>query len=116
MKLTTARQHIASCKDRMNALYQGVVFDEWVVLAMRGGLAKVLHYEGPREENFERTLLRDATHLCDAMEGRNYSSGDFEFVHNADGAHFDAAVKLGEGVFEVGGGFFAGHGGGSREA
>lgn len=99
MKLDTARQHITTCRDRMNALYNGIVFDEWVVVAMRGGLTKVLHYEGPRAESFERSMLRDAAHLCDAMEGRNYSAGDFEFVHHADGSHFDASVKLGEGIF-----------------
>ena len=99
MKIDLARQHLRACRERMNSLYRKPVFDEWAVSAMKDGRASVLDYEGPRAESFARTLLDDAALLCEAMEGRQYSAGDFEFVQDAKGSSFDATVKLGEAVY-----------------
>lgn len=99
MQLETARQHIRNCRDRMSSLFQKPVFDEWAVIAIKGGRAAILDYDGPRKDSFAQELLSDAALLCDAMEGKQYGPGDFEFVQTAAGSSFDAAVKLGEGTF-----------------
>ena len=99
MKLDAARTHLRTCRERMNTLYRKPVFDEWAIIAMRGNRAEVLDYEGPRAERFKKSLLDDAALLCEAMEGRQYATGDFEFVQNGDGSSFDAAIKLGEAIY-----------------
>src|SRR3982751_4948161 len=95
MKLETAVQHLHTCREKMDTLYQKPVFDEWVIVALGKSRAEVLAYEGPRPESFQKKFHSDAGPLFAEMEGRRYAIGDFEFAPDARGSRFDASVKLG---------------------
>lgn len=96
MNLETARNHIRTCRERMDALYQKSVFDEWVVLSLTTAGAKILWYEGPRPGTFEKDLHRDSAALVSEMADKKYEIGDFEFAQEAEGSSFDAGIRLGE--------------------
>lgn len=101
MDLATARQHIQGSLDRMNALYGKPIFDEWAVLSLAAKHGGVLAYTGPRMENFRQNVLTDAAPLRVLTEGRPFAEGDFEFVPEAGGTHYDALLKLGAASFLV---------------
>jgi len=95
MNLEIASQHIKACRDRMDALYQKPVFDEWVVLSLVQGKAEILAYMGPRADKFKNDLHRDSAPLMSQMQGNYYGVGDFEFVDNAGSSRYDACIRLG---------------------
>ena len=96
MNLETARETVRNCHQRMDALYQKPVFDEWVIISMEGGDVKVLSYDGPRSASYSAELHADSGPLMREMEDKHYAVGDFEFVQDAAGSHFDACIRLGE--------------------
>ena len=95
MNLSTACRHLNTCRERMDVLYQKPVFDEWVVLLLKEGAAKVVFYSGTRPEAFLEELHADSALLYAAMDGRHYEIGDFEFVQEAKGPRFDACIRAG---------------------
>lgn len=99
MNIETAVTHLNSCRERMDALYQKPVFDEWVLVLLVQGKGTVLAYIGPRAESFTQKLHADSAPLYAAMEGRHYGVGDFEFVQEAKGSRFDACIKAGENIY-----------------
>jgi len=96
MNLPTVSQHLRLCRERMDALYQKPVFDEWVVVNFSAGKTDILIYVGPRAESFAKQFHHDSGPLFAEMQGRHYGVGDFEFVAAARGSRFDACVRLGE--------------------
>ena len=102
MNVETAVTHMNSCRERMDALYHKPVFDEWVLISLVEGKAAVLAYAGPRIETFKERLHADSALLYQAMQGRKYSVGDFEFVQEARGSRFDSCIKAGEAVYLIG--------------
>jgi hypothetical protein len=96
MNLETAKKNIELCRGRMDALYQKPVFDEWVVVNFAQGKTDILAYIGPRAESFAKQFHRDSGPLFAEMQGKQYGVGDFEFVPQARGSHFDACMRLGE--------------------
>ena len=101
MDLATARPLIQDALARMNALYGQPVFDEWVVLSPGAKHGGVLAYFGPRVENFRASVAKDAEPLRALTEGRKLAPGDFEFVPDGAGPHYDALLKLGAATFLV---------------
>ena len=99
MTIETAVTHLKNCRERMDALYQKPVFDEWVLVSLVQGKAAVLAYTGPRAESFAQKLHADSAPMYTAMAGRKYSVGDFEFVEEARGSRFDACIKAGEAIY-----------------
>jgi hypothetical protein len=99
MNLETAITHLKTCRERMDALYQKPVFNEWVIVTFVNGQGAVLHYHGAREESFSQKLHADSALLYAAMVGRSYAVGDFEFVQEARGSRFDACIKAGETIY-----------------
>ena len=102
MNIETAVTHLNSCRERMDALYQKPVFDEWVLITLVEGKASVLSYAGPRAESFNQKLHADSALLYAAMDGKKYSVGDFEFVQEARGSRFDACIKAGQNIYLLG--------------
>ncbi len=96
MNLETAAAHLSQCRERMDTLYQKPVFDEWALVSLTSTAAKVLWYHGPRSEEFLQKLHADFAPLYEAMEGRHYGIGDFEFVQDAKGSRFDACIRSGK--------------------
>ena len=96
MNLDSARKLVAECRGKMDTAYQKPVFDEWVVISFASAPVQVLSYDGPRAENYKKTLHADSAPIAREMQDRSYSIGDFEFADEARGARFDACVRIGE--------------------
>jgi hypothetical protein len=101
MTLDEARTQIRSHLERMNALYGGVVFDEWAVIFVATNQVTLLHYEGGRREQFQKNFAVDAEPLRQAVRGQLHEFGDFEFAHASVGTSFDAGMVLGEGIYLI---------------
>lgn len=95
MKLADALIRIRQARDRMHALYQQPVFDEWAVIASSGGAPALASYEGPRGESFKREFLADIAPLTNELTGQQLPIGGFAFAADAKGTRFDACVRLG---------------------
>ena len=95
MNLTAARQLITRCADRMNALGGGVVFDEWAIVSLVEGGARLAGYHGPRVEQFRARFVADIRPLRAELEGRHLEVGDFAFAVAAEGTAYDACVRIG---------------------
>ncbi|HEY0947047.1 MAG TPA: hypothetical protein VGD81_17325 [Opitutaceae bacterium] len=95
MILAEASSFIRQCRDRMHALYNKPVFDEWIVVTLQPGAPVLSFYEGPRVEQFRQRFLDDVAPLRQELEGRHLSVGDFAFVLDATGTAYDACVRLG---------------------
>ena len=101
MQLEEAIRGIKSCTERMNALYGGVVFDEWAVVALNEGKPRLLNYSGPRPEGFRKNFAADAAELRKDAQGEAYAVGDFEFARHAEGTAFESFMVVGQGLFLI---------------
>ena len=95
MNLDTARTAVIQALGRMKSLYNQPVFDEWVLVKLARESGAVLAYDGPRADTYQARFKSDIAPLQAEMEARRMAVGDFEFIHGADGTHFDACVRLG---------------------
>lgn len=101
MDLVTAHRSIQATLERMQACYGQPVFDEWAILALRGGNGGVLVYRGPRPEDFRANLTRDTAPLRASTAGRVLAEGDLEFVPDAKDTPHDAFMKIGPASYLV---------------
>lgn len=101
MQLEEAIRGIKSCAERMNSLYGRVVFDEWAVVAIADGKARLVNYMGPRLEGFQKNFAADAAELRRDASGEEYAVGDFEFARHAVGTSFESFMVVGQGLFLI---------------
>jgi hypothetical protein len=95
MQTSTAVVLIRRSLEGMNALYEGMVFDEWAVVALPAKGTTLVAYHGPRAEEFRRTFLSDIAPLSTELSGSNLPVGGFAFATSAEGTNFDACVRVG---------------------
>jgi hypothetical protein len=93
--ISTVRAHV----QRMNELYQKSAFDEWAIVAILGAKGRILHYEGPRKEDFLENFARDVRSFSIELRDPQQNIGDFHFARHALGTHCDAILVVGDGVF-----------------
>ena len=86
---------------RMNEIYGCPVFNEWALVIVSKGKGQVIHYEGPRPDDFGISFPKDAASLRDELEGRRYFPGEFEFTADGHGTLFDAFVKVSDNAYLV---------------
>lgn len=101
MTLDEASLLIRACVDQMNARYAKPVFDEWAVLSLNEQPPRILHYTGPRKEDFQKNFSSDLDVLREGLLEANYSIGDFEFARHGVGTKFEAFMVLGEGLYLI---------------
>ena len=101
MTLEHATKLIGSCAERMNDLYQKVVFDEWAIVSLVQHKAKILAYLGPRKEDFQKNFATDVQDLRAELLSRRHSIGDFEFARHGVGTKLEAFVMAGEGLYLI---------------
>ena len=63
----------------MNSRYGGTVFDEWAVISLVENKARVLHYTGPRNDDFLKNFVRDLGSLRAALLGGQYAPAILNF-------------------------------------
>ena len=101
MKIVEAANLIKSCAEKMNARYAKVVFDEWAIVSLAGAKGRLLAYEGPRKEGFQKDFLKDAGCLRAPLMTIEHDPGDFEFAPDGVGTGFEAFTVLGRGVYLI---------------
>ena len=101
MTLEQATKLIGSCAERMNDLYQKVVFDEWAIVSLVQHKAKILAYLGPRKDDFQKNFATDVQDLRADLLSRRHSIGDFEFSRHGFGTKLEAFVMVGEGLYLI---------------
>ena len=101
MRLCEATDLIKSCAEKMNVRYANVVFDEWAIVSLAGRRARLLAYEGPRKEGFQKNFLKDAGKLRAPLLTVSHDPGDFEFSSDGVGTGFEAFTALGAGVYLI---------------
>jgi len=99
MNLADARSLVITALDRMNALYRQPVFDEWVLVKLAQDQGAILAYQGPRVESYRQQFKTDIAPLQAELEQRHMAVGDFAFVTEAPGTHFDACIRLGPAAY-----------------
>jgi hypothetical protein len=92
---------IKACAEQMNSRYGGVVFDEWAVVSLAENKARVLHYSGPRNDDFLKNFAKDLGALRTELLGGKYGAGDFEFSRHGTGTGFEAFLVLGSGLYLI---------------
>lgn len=95
MNLADTRSTIILALGRMTALYQALVFDEWMLVKLTSEQNTILGYEGPRVESYKRKFKEDIIPLRAELDQRAMAVGDFAFAQNAAGTGFDACIRLG---------------------
>jgi hypothetical protein len=101
MTLEEATKLIGGCAERMNDLYQKVVFDEWAIVSLVQHKARILAYLGPRKEDFQKNFATDVQDLRADLLSRRHSIGDFEFTRHGVGTKLEAFVMVGEGLYLI---------------
>ena len=101
MTLEEIGRQIKMCAEQMNSCYGSPVFDEWAVVSLAENKARVLHYTGPRNDDFLKNFARDLGSLrADFLSGQ-YGPGDFEFSRHGTGTGFESFMVLGPGVYLI---------------
>jgi hypothetical protein len=101
MTLDAAISLIKLTAERMDELYHKPVFDEWAIVTRSGEKTLLLHYSGPRKEQFQKKFFEDTKELRQQYRQGNYNIGDFEFARQARGTKAEAFIRIGETVFLV---------------
>ena len=101
MTLEEATNLIGRCAERMNDLYQKVVFDEWAIVSLIQHKAKILAYLGPRKDDFQKNFSTDVQDLRADLLSRRHSIGDFEFARHGVGTKLEAFVMVGDGLYLI---------------
>lgn len=101
MILDAASQQIRTTVSEMNARYGGTVFNEWAILLFREGAARILAYNGPRREDFQKRFTEDLGTLRQELTSVRYNVGDFEFARHAVGTQFETFMLLAPEVYLI---------------
>lgn len=86
---------------QMNARYGGVVFDEWAIISLVHNKARILHYTGPRNDDFLKNFAADIGALRKELHDLKYGTGDFAFERHGIGTGFESFIVLGSGFYLI---------------
>ncbi len=89
------------CAAEMDTQYGDTVFDEWVVISLKGAQPRILHYFGPRNYEFRQNFSRDLGPLKQALFAGKHRPGDFEFARDGRGTYFEAFMALGNDTYLI---------------
>jgi len=101
MTLDEIRDKTKGCAEQMNSRYGGTVFDEWAVVSLERNRARILHYTGPRNDEFLKNFVADLGPLRTALLDAKYGVGDFEFSRHGVGTGHEAFLVLGSGLYLI---------------
>jgi hypothetical protein len=101
MTIEEIREKITACAAQMNSRYGSVLFDEWAVVSLESNRARILHYTGPRNDEFLKNFAADLGSLRTALLDEKFGAGDFEFARHGVGTSFEAFLVLGGGLYLI---------------
>jgi hypothetical protein len=85
----------------MDARYKRTVFDEWAIVSLADHQGRLLAYDGPRREDFQKNFLADAGPLRTGLLTRRFNVGEFEFARHGVGTEFESIMALGDETFLI---------------
>ena len=88
MTLDETTKQVTDCVGQMNSRYGKTVFDEWAILSLNQNKARILAYNGPRNDAFLKNFVDDLGALRAELLDSKYSVGDFEFARHGVGTGF----------------------------
>src|SRR5688572_13791328 len=99
MTLSQSLDQIRKCSADMNARYGKVIFDEWAVISLQPGHERIVAYEGPRKEHFQKNFVDDLGTLRAELLTTKHLPGHFDFARHAVGTRFEAFVCVGDELY-----------------
>jgi hypothetical protein len=87
--------------EQMDDRYGQSVFDEWAVISLVQHKARILVYEGPRNDAFLKNFASDLGALRAELLNSAYNVGDFEFARHGTGTSFEAFLVLARGIYLI---------------
>jgi len=101
MILSQALDSVKRCSENMNARYGKVVFDEWAIVSLQRGKERIVAYQGPRKENFQKNFVNDLGGLRADVLTTKHEPGHFDFARHAVGTTFEAFVCVGDELYVI---------------
>jgi hypothetical protein len=99
MTLTQALDEVKRCSASMDARYGKLVFDEWAIVSLRPGQERIVSYEGPRKEHFQKNFATDLGAFRAEILTSRHQPGHFDFARHAVGTGFESFVCVGEELY-----------------
>ena len=85
----------------MNARYGKTVFDEWALVSLQRGHERILAYDGPRKEDFQKNFVNDLGSLRAELLTTKHEPGHFNFARHGVGTGFEAFICAGEELYLI---------------
>ena len=101
MTLSPALELLKHCAASMDAQYGKVVFDEWAIISLQPGQERMISYQGPRKEDFQKNFVNDLGSLRAELLTARHAPGHFDFSRHAVGTNFEAFVCLGDELYLI---------------
>jgi len=101
MTLDEIRALIKACMRQMDERYGSTIFDEWVVVSLIHNKARILHYTGPRNDDFLKNFAKDLGSLRAELVDTQYGPGDFAFSRHGVGTGIEVFMVLGNGFYLI---------------
>ena len=101
MTLSESLVQVQRCAENMNARYGRVVFDEWAVVSLQSGRERILSYQGPRKEGFQKNFVSDLGGLRAEVLTAKHAPGHFDFARHATGTGFEAFICAGDDLYVI---------------
>lgn len=101
MTLSEALDLVKHTAETMNARYGRTVFDEWAIVSLARGSERIVSYEGPRREHFQKNFVADLGALRAELLTTRHHPGHFDFARHNVGTHFEAFVCIGNELYLI---------------
>ncbi len=101
MTLSQAWDLVKRTSDNMNARYGRIVFDEWAIVSLQRGHERIVSYQGPRKEHFQKNFVNDLGGLRAEVLTTKHQPGHFDFARDNVGTGFEAFVCAGDELYLI---------------
>ena len=101
MTLSQSLDSVKRCADQMNARYGKTVFNEWAIVSLQRGRERIVSYDGPRKEHFQKNFVHDLGSLRTQVLHGKHEPGHFDFARHEVGTAFEAFVCVGEELYLI---------------
>ena len=99
MTLSQTLDSVKRCSENMNAYYGKTVFDEWAIVSLQHGKERIVSYQGPRKEHFQKNFVNDLGGLRAEVLTTKHKPGHFDFSRHGVGTAFEAFVCAGDELY-----------------
>ena len=101
MTLSKTLESVRQCSASMNARYGKIVFDEWAIVSLQHGKERIVAYDGPRKEHFQKNFVNDLGALRAEVLTTKHEPGYFDFARDGVGTGFEAFICAGQELYLI---------------